>query len=47
MGESTEFAIPVQDESRDRNPLFLKFTWIDNRDGERAERVSGVEVPAE
>jgi hypothetical protein len=47
VGESTEFAIPVHDESRDRNPLFLKFTWIDNRDGERAERVSGVEVPAE
>jgi hypothetical protein len=44
--ESSEFAIPVEADARDRNPLFLKFTWTDNRAGGRAERVSRVEIPA-
>jgi hypothetical protein len=44
--QTTEFEIGVIEAAIDRNPLFLHFSWQDDRAYAPRERTSGVKVPA-
>jgi hypothetical protein len=43
-GERTDFELAVADDATERNPLFLRFTWIDPS-GDRRSHTSNEKVP--